>query len=196
MQNNFLKPFSKYVVLLLCSLQTLALSAVSQSSGTGAPFVKGSKSLGLSAGFGIGYNYISGYSGLPVLALTYDQGFFENAGPGNIGIGAIVALKTAHYNYSGGHRAVWKNYFVGIRGTYHLTILADKNNKFDPYAGVTLGVRIYRYDDTYSSYANHSLYPVAGAFVGAKYNFARNIGAFAELGYDISFARIGISLNF
>ena len=60
MQNNFLKPFLKYFLLLLCSLQGLALSAVSQSSGTGAPFVKGSKSLGLSAGFGIGYNYISG----------------------------------------------------------------------------------------------------------------------------------------
>jgi len=33
-------------------------------------------------------------------------------------------------------------------------------------------------------------------FVGAKYNFVENFGAFAELGYDISFFKIGLNLNF
>lgn len=162
------------------------------------PFVKGSKSLGISAGFGVSYDYISGYSGLPAIALTYDQGFFENVGPGTIGIGAMVAIKNAHYNYSaGGYKATWNNYFIGVRGTYHLTLLADKNNKFDPYAGITLGARIYQYKNNYgTSYTDNSVYPTAGAFVGAKYNFAASFGAFAELGYDISFARVGVCVNF
>ncbi|MES1223214.1 MAG: hypothetical protein ABUT20_47410, partial [Bacteroidota bacterium] len=81
--------------------------------------------------------------------------------------------------------------------TYHLTVLKDKNNKFDPYAGVTLGARIYQYKNSYgSSYTDNSVYPTFGAFVGAKYNFAKSFGAFAELGYDISFARIGVCFNF
>jgi len=196
MQQLFSYSRAQQAIIICCLLQAFAFSAWSQSSASNAPFVKGSKTLGLSAGFGIGYNYISGYSGLPAFALTYDQGFFENIGPGNIGIGGIIAIKTAHYKYSGGSKATWNNYFVGVRGTYHLTILADRNNKFDPYAGITVGARIYRYNDNYSHYTDNSVYPVAGAFVGAKYNFASIFGAFAELGYDISFARAGICFNF
>ena len=83
------------------------------------------------------------------------------------------------------------------------TILSKKNNKFDPYGGVTVGLRIATYNDTYYSsnyyndpYSYNSVYPIVGAFVGAKYNFEKNFGAFAELGYDISFLRAGICLNF
>ncbi len=185
-----------HVAAFICIFQLLMLPAFSQSKTNEAPFVKGSKSIGLSAGFGIAYDYTSGYSGLPAFALTYDQGFFEEVGPGTIGIGVIAAIKTAHYSYSNGTKATWNNYFIGLRGTYHLTLLADKNNKFDPYAGVTVGARIYKYSDKYYSYTADKVYPTIGAFVGAKYNFAKNFGAFAELGYDISFARIGICFNF
>ncbi len=38
--------------------------------------------------------------------------------------------------------------------------------------------------------------PVYGVFVGAKYNFAPGFGVFGELGYDISFLRIGLCANF
>ncbi len=194
MRNHSLQQLLASTLILFCLVTGSALSAAAQ--GGEPPFVKGSKSLGLSVGFGVGYDYISGYSGLPAIAVTYDQGFFEKIGPGTIGIGAMVGLKTAHYNYGDGSKATWNNYFIGLRGTYHLTVLADKNNKFDPYAGITLGVRIYQYKDSYIDYTNHTLYPVTGAFVGVKYNFVKNFGAFAELGYDVSFARIGASLNF
>ena len=45
-----------------------------------------------------------------------------------------------------------QNTIVAVRGTYHLTILAEKNNKFDPYAGVVLGLRFNSYKDTYDDY--------------------------------------------
>ena len=61
------------------------------------------------------------------------------------------------------------------RGTYHLTLLKDKNNKFDPYAGVMLGVRLHTYRNTYYDYADDSydaggVLPATGVFVGAKYS--------------------------
>jgi hypothetical protein len=171
-------------------------------SGNESAFGKGSKTLGLAAGLGVDYGYYSGYKSLPAFTLIYDQGFWEDVGPGNIGIGGMVGIKTAHYNYpNGGYKSTWNNYIVGIRGTYHLTILKDKNNQFDPYAGIMLGVRIYKYKDTYYNNRNNpynykSLYFIQGAFIGAKYNFKKSFGVFAEAGYDISLVRFGLNVNF
>jgi len=177
----------------------ISIAATAQKGGD-APFVKGSKSLGLSVGAGIDYDYYGDYNALPAIALTYDQGIINNAGPGTIGVGGIVAVKSAYYNYkSGGYRARWNNYFVGVRGTYHLTLLASRNNKFDPYAGVTAGVRVLDYKD--DAFVNNprdynNVEAILGGFVGARYNFARSFGAFAEVGYDISYGRVGIAVNF
>ncbi len=166
-------------------------------------FDKGSKTLGLSAGFGLGYGYYGKTVNLPAFVISYDHGIKGDVGPGTIGIGGIVGWKSSHYKYGNGdYRATWTSYIFAARATYHLTVLKDKNNKFDPYAGVTLGVRMYRYKDTYydryggNPYNYGSMYGVYGAFIGAKYNFAEHFGAFAELGYDISFARLGLCVNF
>ena len=172
------------------------------NSGSAKPaFEKGSKTLGIFIGAGVEYGYYGNYSQLPAIGIIYDHGIINNVGPGTIGIGGVIGFKSAWYKYSGGERATWTNYFIGARGTYHLTILKDKNNKFDPYAGVTAGFRIYDYNDSYyggraNPYGYNSVYPVFGFFVGAKYNFSKNFGAFAELGYDISFFRIGLNANF
>lgn len=173
-----------------------------ESNGKEAAFVKGSKTLGFAVGFGVDYNYYGSVTPLPAFGFVYDQGIINHAGPGTIGVGGLLAFKSAHYNYGNGYKATWTNVVFGVRGTYHLTLLKDKNNKFDPYAGVTLGIRIYKYKDTYydhlgyNPYNYNSAYPVAGAFVGAKYNLSKHFGAFTELGYDISFFRIGLNANF
>lgn len=192
------------VVALLIS----GISYVSKAQGGDPPFVKGSNTVGLSIGFGDYYSYGAAYGGgwtvLPSINLTYDHGFFENVGPGTIGIGGIIGIKNRYYNYSG-DKYTDNSLIIGVRGTYHLTLLADKNNKFDPYGGVLLGVRIRNWKDVYvSSYypyaettrKHSSAYPATGLFVGAKYNFVPNFGAFAEVGYDISFLKVGVNLNF
>ena len=190
--------------LLMVQLPSFAKEKDKKDSGSGkeAAFVKGSKTLGFALGLGVDYGYYTGASSLPAFGIVYDQGIINNVGPGTIGVGGILAIKTAHYK-AYGYDDRWANYIIGVRGTYHLTLLKDKNNKFDPYAGVTLGVRVYHYredDNIYSYYPDHysggSAYPVVGAFVGAKYNFSKHFGAFTELGYDISFFRIGINANF
>ena len=178
-------------------LATLTLHA--QDKHVGA-FVQGSKTLGFSIGFGVDYGYrVHGerYTSFPAFAVSYDQGIVGNVGPGTIGLGGIFGIKSAFYEKDG-FRYTWNNYIIGVRPTYHLTILSDKNSKFDPYAGVLLGVRSLRYRDDENGpdpYRDRT-YAAVGAFIGAKYNFTRGFGLFTEFGYDISLLRFGLNFNF
>ena len=192
----------KIFVVIAVAMTTTFLTARAQ--GSDAAFEKGSKTLGFALGFGVDYGYGvgvyggNGYSAWPAFMMMYDQGFFEDVGPGTIGIGGVIGYKSSHYN--SGYKYTHVNLIIGVRGTYHLTILKEKNNKFDPYAGITVGLRFYSHhdNDPYDSYIYNdgSVYPVAGAFIGAKYNVAEHFGFFAEAGYDISLVRIGFNINF
>ncbi len=183
--------------LLLCGTAT-GLSA--QSKGGARPaFDKGDNTLGFGLGVGNVYPYRGGASELPAFVVHYDHGLVGNVGPGTIGIGGEIGYQSSYYRYGNGYKATHSNFFVGFRGTYHLTILKDKNNKFDPYGGVVLGMRMEAERDEYPG--NRSINrtdarPYVGPFVGAKYNFVPSFGAFSELGYGLSFFRIGVHLNF
>jgi hypothetical protein len=181
-------------VMTLCGAHQVAAQ---KNSGEGAKpaFDKGDKTLGISAGFGVSYGLTTA-SAIPAIAVNYDQGIVGNVGPGTIGVGGIVGYKASRYKYWNDAKYTYSNIVIGVRGTYHLTILKDKNNKFDPYAGVTMGLRIWRWNDDFYNTSSNSVSPIVGGFVGAKYNFASSVGAFAELGYDVSFARIGLCVNF
>ena len=171
-------------------------------------FGKGDNTIGISIGAGgnryssvYGYGYSYSRVDLPAFALIYDHGFFGEVGPGTIGIGGLLGYQYSFLNNYGDYDANWSNLVIGVRGTYHLTILKDKNNHFDPYAGVLAGVRIRTYHNTYYDHDNRSydsgtVLPATGVFVGAKYNFTEHFGAFAELAYDISIIRIGLNFNF
>jgi len=194
----------------LSGLLIVSLLICSQSFAAEPAFDKGSNVIGLGLGVGVDYgNYYGTYTGKsvsPTLLLTYDHGFFSEIGPGTIGIGAVLAYKSSSYkSYYRGDLKKYRNssMIIGVRGTYHLTLLKDKNNKFDPYAGVTFGIRINDdnyYDDYYSTYGYYYSYnktsPVAGVFIGAHYNFMPAFGVFAEVGYDISLLRAGVNFNF
>ena len=200
MKKSNLKNTAALCVALLFSTFTIAQNAPA--------FDKGDNTIGISIGVGghyhgtvQGYGHDYSYVDLPAFALTYDHGTFGDVGPGTIGIGGLIGYKYSFLNNYGGYDASWSDFIIGARGTYHLTILKDKNNHFDPYAGVLLGMRFHTYRNTYEDYYdkhydNSSVLPAAGVFVGAKYNFTKSFGAFAEVGYDISILRIGLNFNF
>lgn len=199
---HFNIPNRSILVLIMLLLATHAFAA-KRNSDVKPAFDKGSNTIGLFVGGGVSYGYYGNVTETPSVGVFFDHGLLADIGPGTIGIGGVIAFKNSNYLYnSGNYKATWTNVVVGVRGTYHLTLLKEKNNKFDPYAGITAGLRILRYKDTYysslgiSPYDYPGAYPLIGGFVGAKYNFAKNFGAFAELGYDISYARIGLNLNF
>lgn len=179
--------------------------AEDKKEGIAPAFDKGSSTIGAWVGFGLSYSYYGSPVEMPSFGVMFDHGIIADAGPGTVGIGGIIGMKNSRYDYPfGGYRATWTNIIIAARGTYHLTLLKDKNNKFDPYAGIVLGVRINDYDDTYYSsgtspvnpYSYGNVYFVRGLFIGAKYNFTPNFGAFTELGYDISLLRLGLNFNF
>jgi len=181
-------------------LSVVLLVTFTKANAQEAAFDKGSKTLGLALGVGDGedgYDYYGDDShvGLPAFAVIYDQGIVGDVGPGTIGIGGIASGKESWDNYGGG-KATWSSFLIGVRGDYHLTILKDKNNKFDPYAGVTIGARFNHFHDTGDDYTHNSSDPVFAPFIGAKYNFASHVGVFAEASFDISLLRGGIAFNF
>ena len=185
---------------------TAAPSAFAQKKGGGGArpaFDKGSTSLQIGLGPGYAGYYDAFYRARtsPAIVAIVDHGIVGNVGPGTIGLGGILGWQTATSSYWKNDKVRWTNFVVGVRGTYHLTILKNKNNKFDPYAGVMAGVRIESVRDEYSdrnriNYDKSYVGPAFGGFVGAKYNFKPSFGAWAELGYDVTFFKIGLNFNF
>jgi hypothetical protein len=187
--------FSKLTVMLATVF--IFQGNTSKAQGGDPPFVKGSNTIGFGLGFGDYYNYVgSGYTVLPAFTFIYDHGSFEKVGPGTIGIGGIISAKSRYYKFGKDDKYSDNSFIVGVRGSYHLTLLADKNNKFDPYGGIMFGLQFRTRKDSYLDYTRSNVNPVSALFVGAKYNFTKNFGAFAELGYDISILRLGINVNF
>jgi len=172
-------------------------------------FDKGDNTIGIGIGFGgnghSNYSSYGAYSGSyqasPAFFGIYDHGTFPEVGPGTIGIGGTIAYRYSFLSDYGGYDANWTDMVIAARGTYHLTLLKDKNNKFDPYGGVMIGMRFetYKneiYDDFDTPYDENRVYPEAGIFVGAKYNFTKAFGAFAEFGFDFPLLKMGLNFNF
>lgn len=163
----------------------------------------------LSAGFGLGgyldYASFGEFSETPTLFVAGDYGIIDDVGPGNVGIGAFLAYKSAKYDYSYGggfnDTGEWTNFVLGVRGTYHYYL---DNDNLDLYGALSIGVIMESYDyttdftfpgytDDYYDYNNSTLYSAVS--FGAKYMFTEQLGAFAELGWDIAWLKLGVTLG-
>ncbi len=177
-------------------------------------FKKGSTA----ANLGIGLIHFGSYSGLlftgsdysrtPLINLSVEHGIIDNVGPGVISVGGIVGFRRASYTYKEffgeGYKWSATDVFVGVRGIYHYQL--SSNPKLDTYGGLTVGVRIskysYKWDESYPDFLRSSsdsdtyTNAISGLFVGARYNFAENIGVFGEFGYDIALLKVGLSAKF
>ncbi|MFT7234008.1 MAG: hypothetical protein ACI8TA_003237, partial [Cyclobacteriaceae bacterium] len=92
----------------------------------------------------------------------------------------------------------WKYSYtiIGLRGSYHLDLL--NNEKIDTYGGAMLGYYLLNVDYGNTGFTTGG---AAGAvaytiYVGGRYAFTDNVGAFAELGYGIAFLQLGANLKF
>jgi len=133
------------------------------------------------------------YSGrrivVPPVSASYEMCLIDNLfnDKSSIGVGgyfgfAASKIKDADWRYS--------NAIIGLRGAFHYQLV----DNLDTYAGVMMGVRIH----SYSSYSKGSSgYFAADTFLGARYYFANNIGAFAELGWGgIGVFQLGVAFKF
>ncbi|MCB2376335.1 hypothetical protein LGH70_01990 [Hymenobacter sp. BT635] len=176
--------------------------STASTNAAGELFQKGSTVANLGIGVGLGYGYYGTIKSTPAMSLSVERGIVEGVGPGTIGIGGLVGYKAYHYDYPGSsYKSKWTNIIVSARGTYHYNVL--QNAKLDTYGGISLGVRIQKWSDSYyddvpelKGYNASSAYLTTGVFVGARYFFTNNIGAFTELGYDMNYLKLGVSAKF
>ncbi|MDR3711717.1 MAG: hypothetical protein P4L51_02790 [Puia sp.] len=161
----------------------------------------------VSAGIGLGSS-IAGYtygSQSPGISLQYERGIWE-AGPGVISLGGYLGFKSYRYSASDGYgdnySEKWNYTIVGARGAYHYTGFKVEN--LDVYGGLMLSYNHLSYSASASN--GSGSYGASGgsygsavgftAFVGGRYYFANSLGAFAELGYGVSYLNVGLAYKF
>ncbi|KAA5542508.1 hypothetical protein [Adhaeribacter rhizoryzae] len=153
----------------------------------------GGRSINVNAGIGLGV-YNAG--GLPIGA-SVEVGIKDN-----IAVGGFVDYARYGRNW-GGYRWSYNFLYFGARGSYHLGDLLKElgmsEDKFDPYAGLSLGIRTASYKDNVgienydSPYSSASVF--LGGHVGTRYYFSDKIGGFGEVGYGVSALRLGVTFK-
>jgi hypothetical protein len=158
----------------------------------------------ISAGVGLGSSIGSFTYGsqTPALSLQYERGVWAVGGPGVISLGGYAGFKS--FKYSGNdagyiYSEKWNYTIIGIRSAYHFNGL--NADKIDVYGGIMLSYNILNYSYTDNSgYANDlGNYGSSAGFtlyVGGRYFFSDNVGAYAELGYGVSYLTLGLNLKF
>lgn len=163
------------------------------------PFDVGTNVVNLGIGLGNRYGYGTGFLGgsssvSPAISVSYERGIMP-LGPGILGVGAFVGYQGASYDL-GGDKWKYTDVIVTLRGAFHYPVLPQ----FDAYGGVGLGLRhagVSFSGNTYYGFATASANEAAlGLFAGGRYYFTPSIGAFAELGYDQTYLKAGLSVKF
>ncbi|CCH52103.1 hypothetical protein BN8_01076 [Fibrisoma limi BUZ 3] len=145
----------------------------------------------LNVGIGLGA-YTAG--GLPIGA-SFEKGITDQ-----ISVGGSFDFARYGYNY-GGYKWNYTFMYIGARASYHAgELLNISNDKFDPYAGVSLGFRAASYKDN-SGYSDNYYNPYnsglfLGLHIGSRYRFSEKLGVFGEVGYGIAALKLGLSAKF
>jgi hypothetical protein len=147
-------------------------------------------SIGVGVGSAIAGNSYS--SQTPGFNLQWERGFWK-AGPGVISLGYYQGYKAFNYT-SPDYWEKWWYTILGISGAYHLTGL--NVDHLDLYAGLMPSYNLADYTYNGPNYSgahkfNNKL--SLSAFAGARFFFFRGFGAFAELGYGVSYLHLGLS---
>lgn len=133
----------------------------------------------------------------PAIGVSVDHGFWDIGGPGVISLGGYVG-NTGYKYTDAGYTAKWNYIVVGARGAYHYNGFTELSN-LDVYGGVMLGYNIVKYtaDGAGADLANSygSGLGLSG-FVGGRWLFTENVGAYAELGYGVSVLAVGVTFKF
>ncbi|WP_421828798.1 hypothetical protein [Larkinella sp.] len=143
----------------------------------------------------IGVGLSSYYYGNPI-GLSYEVGVDKD-----FSVGAQLDYNSGNYGdyYYNSSRWRYTATYLGLRGSFHANRLLKLNTqKVDLYAGLGLGYRSFRWNDSGYGYGYDSRSGLfLNYFIGGKYYFGAKVGAFLELGYTgLSSSRVGLSVKF
>lgn len=159
------------------------------------PFSLGANVISFGVGLGNHYGYVgSGLTVAPAFSIAYERSMLA-LGPGILGVGGFVGYQratskdvVANYRFS--------DLIVAARGVFHYPV----SPQLEVYGGVALGVRRagVSFDGSPGAgdYAASATDGYSALFVGGRYYFGNSLGAFAELGYDQSWLKVGVSARF
>jgi len=158
-------------------------------------FHAGDNLVNLGIGLGSRYTYVgSGVSATPAFSASYERGFRE-LGPGTLGLGAFVGYQSASSDFGSLGNYSFTDIIVGIRGAFHYPV----SPQLDAYGGLGLGVRhagVSFEGSSYPGVAASATGLYSGLFLGGRYLFSDHLGAFAELGYDQTYLKAGLTVKF
>lgn len=183
-------------------MMVTALIVLTSLAGFSQVFEKGSQVINVGIGLGnTGYwgSYYSGF--LPSVSASYEYGIVEipmgSELTGVVSAGGYMGFSAAKYAYDtfGDDYYLTTDFVLAVRGNYHFIF----HDKFDPYAGIILGVDIQGSkwkgdgDDPNVDYTDTT--PFGGAYAGARWYFTDNFAVFAEVGYQISVLTAGVAFK-
>ncbi|MCK9421152.1 MAG: hypothetical protein M0Q38_00985 [Bacteroidales bacterium] len=142
-------------------------------------------------GFGPGTPVFGNGTGFgPAAKVAFETGMWE-LGPGVLTLGGEAGFSFFAHRFGEDWRETWVNMMFGARSAYHY---GWGVRGLDNYAGIPLGIGFCAntYDDRPGHGNAFPVYPYFGIFFGASYFFAPNIGVNAEVGYNSTYANIGL----
>ncbi|MFZ4520703.1 MAG: hypothetical protein ACOYNC_03300 [Bacteroidales bacterium] len=180
--------------LLKCRLLIVivlgGLYGVSQAAGPLDPVRLGTWVI--NAGIGSGTHMFHNGDGVgPALKGSFEAGMWD-LGPGVITLGgeATISFFNQHYGINN-YNESWFNFIVGARGAYHYGWDVEG---LDTYGGLPLGIGFCAHGAGSGPgiYGNTPVYPYFGIFFGASYFFTKTLGVNGEVGYNSTYANIGM----
>lgn len=176
----------KRIQILVC---VSLLMSVFNINNVHAQSVKGTKFV--NAGIGLGAFGFSGTGGFPLVA-SAEYGFTDKISGGLV-VGYISRKYMSDWKYS--------YLVIGPKASYHFNeILNVEKENLDVYGGASIYYRHFKVKgpsgDT-GDYVKASGGDVSiGFHAGGRYMFSENIGAFAEVGYNIAALQLGLTFKF
>lgn len=174
---------------ILSTLIVIAILSVTSHSAF-AQYDKGDKLLNVGIGLG------SYYGGGVAVGAAYEYGITDF-----ISVGAQADFYTWGYNFGSGYNYRYTFLPIAARGSYHFGKLFLRNlPQLDLYGGVALGYYISSYKDNtgYSGIYNDGYggKVLFGLYGGGRYYFKPKIAGFAEVGYNVTPLKVGITFKF
>ena len=136
----------------------------------------------------------NGYGFGPALKVAAEKGMWQ-VGPGVFTLGGEFSMSYFGHTYFQGFKESWVNLIFAARSAYHYGWDVPG---LDTYAGVPLGIGFSFYHDNYNlkavhyNHGYHAVYPYFGLILGGSYFFNANLGVNAEVGYNSTFANVGM----
>lgn len=189
-------------MLLLCLWAGTATRSFAGVNGPFDPMEKGSWSINFGFGPGTNWQGVYGRGFIPAFQVAVETGMWE-VGPGVITMGGEIGCSfftykgtDARYGPNTTYKYRYSELVVAARGAYHY---GWNVQGLDTYAGVAAGPRFvffsYSIPDTWTGPVNDKPATVGyggGVFAGASYFFTELLGINAELGFNITYAQLGM----